>query len=37
MLWGFMIKRAAGRPQDLEDVKGLESSQKFACPKKSSD
>jgi hypothetical protein len=31
------IKRAAGRPQDLEDVKGLESSQKFARPKKSTD
>jgi hypothetical protein len=30
-------KRAAGRPQDLEDVKGLESSRKFARPKKSTD
>jgi hypothetical protein len=26
------IKRAAGRPQDLEDVKGLEASRKFARP-----
>jgi len=31
------IKRAAGRPQDLEDVRGLESSPKFAHPKKSTD
>lgn len=31
------IKRAAGRPQDLEDVRGLESSQKFAHPQKPTD
>ncbi len=30
MLLGFKIKRAAGRPQDLEDVRGLEYSRKFA-------
>jgi hypothetical protein len=31
------IKRAAGRPQDLEDVQGLETSRKFARSSKSTD